>query len=97
MQNLLEFLFCYFGALLIPMVYLVVTRFHGLLTRRMIIAILIQLSGTLVVCLLVGLFTLAKSQDAWMGWGWLLPLNLMSLIYSLSIIIRYAFRSSAKR
>jgi hypothetical protein len=95
MHDLLSFVFWYFGALLIPMAYLFVTRFHGALTRRMIIAILIQLSGALAVCVLVGLFTLAKSPDAWMGWAWLIPVNLVSLIYSLSIIIRYAFRSRA--
>jgi hypothetical protein len=95
MHDLLQFVLWYFGALLIPAVYLIVTRFHGSLTRRMFIAILIQLSGALAICVLVGIFTLAKSQDAWMGWGWLVPVNLVSLIYSLSIIIRYAFRPRA--
>jgi hypothetical protein len=63
----------------------------------MIIAILIQLAGALAVCALVGIFSLAKSQDAWMGWAWLLPVNVVSLIYSCFIVIRYAFRSKAKR
>jgi hypothetical protein len=95
MYDLLQFVLWYFSALLIPIAYLLVTRFHGSLTRRMIIAILIQLSGALAVCALVGIFTLAKSRDAWMGWAWFLPVNGVSLIYSLSIIIRYAFRSRA--
>ena len=88
MDDLLLFLFLYFGALLIPMAYLICTCFRGSLTRSMIIAVLIQLSGALAVSVLVGFLTFFKIQDAWIGWVWLIPVNFVSFIYSLSVFVR---------
>ena len=89
------FLVCllYFGALGIPIVYLLFTRFRGPLKRRMIIGSVLQVFWSLAVWAFVNFSWRAGYTDAWMGWGLLLPVNAVGFIYFVSVLVINAFKS----
>ena len=83
----------YFGALLIPITYLLFTQFRGNARRPMLIGIGLQTFWSLAVWAFVYFSWRAGYQDAYYGWGFLLPVNIVGLIYFLVVFFVYATRA----
>ena len=83
-------IFMYFGALLFPIVYLLFTHFRGKARRPMLIGIGLQIFLSLVVWAFVYFSWRAGYQDAYYGWGLLLPVNIVGLIYFFVVLFIYA-------
>ena len=80
----------YFGALIIPAAYLFSTRWRGAAKRPMIIGAGLQLFWSLAVWAFVYFSWRAGYSDAYMGWGLLLPVNVVGLIYFFAVLFIYA-------
>ena len=80
----------YFGALIIPAAYLMSTRWHGAAKRPMLIGVGLQIFWSLAVWGLVYYSWRAGYQDAWMGWAFLIPVNVVGLVYFLAVLFIYA-------
>lgn len=79
----------YFGALIVPVVYLSATRWRGPARRQMLFGIGMQLFWSLAVWAFVYFSWRAGYQDAWMGWGLLLPVNAIGFLYFVGVLIFY--------
>lgn len=82
-----------FGAMLIPVIYLVCTRFRGSVTRRMIKGLLVQLVCTLAVGLLVVWVISSGNPDGQYLSVLMYPVNLVGFLYYVSALMR-RFRGS---
>jgi hypothetical protein len=80
----------YFGALIIPAAYLFSTRWYGAAKRSMLIGAGLQLFWSLAVWAFVYFSWRAGYTDAYMGWGLLLPVNVVGLLYFLTVLFIYA-------
>ncbi|MEJ0090228.1 MAG: hypothetical protein WDM80_10840 [Limisphaerales bacterium] len=85
--------FIYFGALLIPAVYLLVTRWQGAAKRAMLIGVGLQVFYTLAVAAFVYVAWRSGHADYYYGWTFLLPVNFVGLIYFLAVLFIYARKS----
>lgn len=80
----------YFGALIIPAVYLLATRWRGAAKRPMLIGTGLQLFYTLLVGAFVYFSWRSDHADYYRGWMFLLPVNFVGLIYFLAVLFVYA-------
>ncbi len=87
----------YFGALIIPAVYLLSTHWRGAAKRPMLIGVGLQAFWSLAVWAFVYFSWRAGHQDAWMGWGLLLPINIVGLIYFVVVLLIYAREARVQR
>jgi hypothetical protein len=91
-MTLLIGILLYVGALLIPIVYLMATRFRGAARRPMLVGSSVQILWALGVWALVYFSQRAENEDAWMAWCLLLPVNAIGFIYFGGVLVRYGFR-----
>ena len=82
----------YFGALIIPVVYLLSTHARGVCTRPMLIGVALQLSLSIAVWAFVYFSQQSGYTEYYWGWALLLPINVLSLVYFLVILFLYARR-----
>jgi hypothetical protein len=87
----------YFGALIIPAVYLLSTRWRGAARRPMIIGAGIQIFCSLAVWVFVCLLWRAGYKEFYWGWAFILPINAVGLIYFLTILFIYERRSREQK
>jgi len=80
----------YFGALIIPAGYLMSTRWRGAAKRPMLIGTGLQLFWSLAVWALVYFSWRAGHTDAYMGWAFQLPVNVVGLLYFWAVLFIYA-------
>jgi hypothetical protein len=80
----------YFGALIIPAGYLMSTRWRGAAKRPVLIGAGLQLFWSLAVWAFVYFSWRAGHTDAYMGWAFLLPVNVVGLLYFLAVLFIYA-------
>jgi hypothetical protein len=85
----------YFGALLIPAVYILSTRWRGPARRPMLLGAGFQVFGSLAVWAFVYYSRRAGHADYYYGWGLLVPVNIISLIYFLAVLFIYARKARA--
>jgi len=90
-------IFMYFGALLIPIAYFLFTHFQGNARRPMLIGIGFQIFWSLAVWAFVYFSWRARYQDAYYGWGLLLPVNIVGLIYFLAVLFIYAVKAGKRK
>lgn len=83
----------YFGALIIPVVYLFSTNWRGPARRQMLIGIGLQVFFSLAVWAFVYFSWRAGYQDAWMGWGLLPPVNAIGFLYFVRVLIVHGRRA----
>jgi len=83
----------YFGALIIPVGYLMSTRWRGAAKRLMIIGAGLQIFSSLAVWAFVYFSWRAGYTDAYYGWALLLPVNIVGLLYFLTVLFIYARKS----
>jgi hypothetical protein len=79
----------YFGALIIPLAYLLATRWSGAAKRPMLIGAGLQLFWSVAVWAFVYFSWRTGYADAYMGWALLLPVNVVGLLYFLAILFIY--------
>ncbi len=79
----------YFGALLIPAAYLLVTRWQGPAKRPMLIGVGLQLFYTLAVAAFVYVGWRSGKTEYYYAWAFLLPVNFVGLIYFLAVLFIY--------
>lgn len=79
-EPLLPFL-AYFGALVLPLGYALISRGRGPALRRVLLGFALQSFWSLVVWAYVWGSWRAGYSDYWMGWGLLLPVNLVGYLY----------------
>lgn len=77
----------YFGALIIPAVYLLFIRSRGVRTRLMLIGVGVQLLLSLAVWAFVDFSWRFGYTEYYWGWALLLPINVLSLIYFLATLL----------
>lgn len=87
-------LLMYFGAFLIPLVYLLLTAGRGSARRPLLIGIGLQIFWSLAVWAYVYFSWWAGYEDFWMGWGLLLPVNAIGLLYFLAVIFIFGFKKA---
>jgi hypothetical protein len=87
----------YFGALIIPVVYLISTRWRGAARRQMLVGIGLQVFWSLAVWAFVYFSWRAGYQDAWMGWSLLLPVNAIGFLYFIGVLIFYGRQVRGQR
>ncbi len=75
-----------FGAMFIPVLYMLAMRFKGSAQRLMLIGFGLQLFWSIGVAGLVYMSWRAGNKDYWAGWGLLLPVNIVSLIYYSAVL-----------
>ena len=80
----------YFGALLIPAMYLLVTRWQGAAKRLMLIGAALQIFYTLAVAAFVYVAWRSGRADYYYGWNFLLPVNFVGLIYFVAVLFTSA-------
>jgi uncharacterized membrane protein YdfJ with MMPL/SSD domain len=80
----------YFGALLIPAVYLVATRGRGVARRAMIIGVVFELLAGIGVWALVAYSHRAGYSEYYMGWAFMLPINGLCFLYFVGVVFFYA-------
>jgi len=73
----------YFGAMLIPVIYLLATRGRGSERRPMLIGTGLQIFWSLLVWGFVYYNWQAGYTEYYWGWGLLVPVNAIGLIYYL--------------
>lgn len=86
----------YFGALFIPAVYLLSTRWRGAARRPMLIGAGLQVFLSLAVWAFVYYSRRAGYTDYYYGWALLLPVNAVGLIYFLAVLFIYACKVRAQ-
>jgi hypothetical protein len=79
-------MFLNFGAMFIPVLYMLAMRFKGSAQRLMLIGFGLQLFWSAGVAALVWFSWRAGNKDYWAGWGLLLPVNILSLIYYSTVL-----------
>ena len=85
-----------FGALVIPLVYMVLSRFRGRCNREMLIGAGIQIVLTLVICGLSELDYRLGNMEAY-AWVFVFPvLNVVALIYY-SVIMGRSLRTKHEK
>ena len=84
----------YCSALLIPAVYLICTRFHGALVRRMLRGVGLQILWTVGWAVVGALLCLLHVPDMYMFPIWLIPINLGFIIYFSLVLVNNRGRSS---
>ena len=84
----------YFGALLIPLVYLLLTRFHGAATPVMLIGVGLQVFWSFAVWALA---YFSSSSGAWFYWLLLVPVNILGFVYFATVLIICAFRARGRQ
>lgn len=83
-------IFMYFGALIIPLGYLMSTRWRGAAKRPMLIGASLQLFWSLAVWAFVYFSWRTGYSDYYYGWALMLPVNVVGLIYFVAVLIIYA-------
>jgi hypothetical protein len=83
-------IFMYFGALIIPLGYLMSTRWRGAAKRPMLIGAGLQLFWSLVVWAFVYFSWRAAYTDYYYGWALLLAVNIVGFLYFLAVLFIYA-------
>ena len=81
MLDRLLILLAYFGALVLPLGYGVLTRGRGPAIRRVLLGFALQSFWSLAVWALVWGSWRAGDADYWMCWALLLPINLVGYLY----------------
>ncbi len=79
---------CYFEVLLIPLVYLLLTGFHGAATPVILIGVGLQVFWSFAVWALV---YFSSSPDSWFYWLLLVPVNIVGFVYFATVLIFCAF------
>ncbi|MGB7621812.1 MAG: hypothetical protein WBN92_05635 [Terriglobia bacterium] len=87
----------YFGALIVPAVYFLSTRWRGAAKRPMLVGVGLQIFWSLAVWAFVYFSQRAGYQDAWMGWAFLIPVNVLGLTYFLIVLFIYARKARVLR
>ena len=82
----------YFGALIIPLVYLLSTHARDACTRPMLVGVALQLSLSMAVWAFVYFSWRSGYTEYYWGWALLLPVNVLSLVYFLVILFLHARR-----
>ena len=80
----------YFGALIVPVAYLISTHGRGAAKRPMLIGAGLQFFWSLAVYAFVYFSWRTGYTDYYFGWGLLLPVNVVGLIYFLTVLFIYA-------
>jgi ABC-type Mn2+/Zn2+ transport system permease subunit len=80
----------YFGALLVPAIYLVATRRRGVARRPMIIGVVFEVIAAIGVWALVAYSHRAGYRDYFMGWAFMLPINALCFLYFVGVVFFYA-------
>lgn len=96
-MSLATLVFFYFGALFVPIGYLLLTRFQGSARRMMLLGIGLQLFWSGAVWVFVYFSWRAGYADAWMGWGYLLPVNAVGFIYFVAVLAGHGIKSREPR
>ena len=87
----------YFGALIIPAVYMLSTRWRGAAKRPMFIGVGFQIFWSLAVWAFVYFSWRAGDTDYYYGWAFLLPVNVVGLIYFLAVLFIYAGKAKEQK
>jgi hypothetical protein len=80
----------YFGALFVPVIYLMVTRWRGAARRQMLVGAGFQIFCSLMVWAFVYFSWRSGRADYYQGWALLLPVNAIGLVYFLGVLFIYA-------
>ena len=78
-----------FGALLVPVFYLMTTHFRGAVTRLMVIGVGLQAFWSICIFGFVFFAGRAGFQDAYKAYALLLVVNVVSLIYYLALLVKH--------
>ncbi len=87
----------YFGAFLIPFFYLAFTMFNGPKAKAMYWSMALQTCGSLLVCGYVYYLSRTGNPDYYKAWALLMPVNFMSLLYYLGVLLMPGKNTPAKR
>lgn len=79
-----------FGALFVPVIYLMATRWRGAARRQMLVGAGFQIFCSLMVCASVYFSWRSGHADYYHGWALLLPVNAIGLIYFVVVLFVYA-------
>ena len=83
----------YFGSLIIPAIYFLITRWHGETKRPMLVGVGLQFFWSLAVWAYVYVSWHLGYNDSWMGWGLLLPVNIVGFFYYVVILLFHGVKS----
>ena len=97
MKDVLLSILCYGSALFIPAAYLVCTRFHGTLARKMLRGVGLQILWTVAWAAIGALLLLLHVRDMYMFPIWLVAINLGFIIYFSSVVIMHVCRGRELR
>jgi hypothetical protein len=87
----------YFGAVLIPALYFMLTWRHGSARRPMLVGVILQCFWSLMVWAFVYGSLQTGHVDYYWGWAFLIPVNLVGALYYLAILIIYGFKATRQR
>ena len=73
----------YFGALIVPLLYFAVAGWRGIARRWMLTGVVLQVFWTMAVYMFVWYCMKEGYRDYYWGWGLLLPVNLVALLWYL--------------
>lgn len=83
----------YFGSFLIPVFYLLATRFRGRLNRLMLIGLALQIFWSLAVWAFVYYSWTEGYSEYYWGWALLILVNFIAAIYFLVFVPLWASRT----
>jgi hypothetical protein len=87
----------YFGAVLIPALYFLLTWWHGSAKRPMLVGVSLQAFWSLVVWAFVYYSWRTGHADYYWGWAFLTPVNVVGAIYYLTVLLIYGFKATRQR
>jgi ABC-type cobalamin transport system permease subunit len=79
----------YFGALLVPALFFFFNRGQSKAKNLMLIGVGLQVFWSMVVAAIAYFSWRAGNRDAFMAWGLMLPVNIVSFIYFLTVLFVY--------
>jgi hypothetical protein len=86
-MNIVLLILMYFGTFTIPAVYCCATRFHGRLTKRMLIGVGLQVFWSLGVWAVVWYSWKRGDSEYFYAWAYLIPVNLVGLMYFIGTLL----------